>query len=97
MDALSDLTRILSFVVRMPDTEVVGLGFNPWVGRLETWDFFWGRSQRNCTLNKIGGPPANQLRLCWLECVEDKLSALAVKISLSLTQYPFLMQIKSSK
>jgi hypothetical protein len=62
---------------------VVGLGFNPWVDHLGTWDFSRGRSQRNCTAAKLednqGTPLA--INLWWLECVDDELSALAVKFS----------------
>jgi len=72
--------------VRVPDAELAGLGFNPWVGHLGTWDFSWGRSQRSCTLARSKEFPGTPLpfSLRWLECVDDELSALA-KISLSLS------------
>jgi len=60
--------------------------FNPWVGHLGTWDFSWGRSQRNCTLASSSENPGMPLpiSLRWLECVDDELLALAVKtLSLS--------------
>jgi hypothetical protein len=68
----------------MADAEVVGLGLKPWVGHLETLGF-WGRSQENCTLARSGSNAGTPLAisLWWLECVDDELSALAVKISLS--------------
>jgi hypothetical protein len=50
-------THILSFVVGMPDAEGVGLGFNPWVGQMGTWDLSWGRSQSNCTWTTNRGRP----------------------------------------
>jgi len=74
-------THILTFVVRLPDAEMGGLGFIPWVGHLGTWDFSWGRSQRNCTLANSKENPGTPLpiSLRWLECVDEELSALAVK------------------
>jgi len=74
-------THILSFVVRVQNAEMTGLGFNPWVGHMGTWYFSWGRSQRNCTLVKSRENPGTPLpiSLRWLECV-DELLALAVKI-----------------
>jgi len=82
----SYLTHILTFVVRVPDAEMAGLGFNPWGGHLGTWDFPWGRSQRNFTLanSKQNLRTPLPISLRWLECVADELSALAVKtLSLS--------------
>jgi len=75
----------LTFVVRVPDAEMVGLGFNPWVGHLGPWEFPRGRSQRNCTLAKSKDNPGTLLPISqrWLECVDDELSALAVKFSFS--------------
>jgi len=60
---------------------MVGLGFNPRVGHLGTWDFSQGRSQRNRTLAKSKDYPGTPLPISqrWLECVDDELSALAVK------------------
>ena len=79
--------HILTFVVRVPDADMVGLGFNPWVGHLGTWDFSQGRSQRNRTLAKSKDYPGTPLPISqrWLECVDDELSALAVK-TLSLSE-----------
>jgi len=76
-----DATHILTFVVRVPGAEMVGLGFNPWAGHLGTWDFSQGRSQRNCTLAKSNNYPGTPLPISqwWLECVDDELSAFAVK------------------
>jgi hypothetical protein len=37
------VAHIRASVVRMPDAEVVGLGFNPLVAQLGTWDHSWGR------------------------------------------------------
>jgi hypothetical protein len=65
----------------MPDAEVAGLGFSPWVG-LGTWDFPWGISQRKqITSAKSDGNSGDALpiSLWWLEYVDDSLSALAVK------------------
>jgi hypothetical protein len=74
-------THILTLVVRMPVAEVGSLGFNPWVCHMGIWDFSWGSSQRNCTLAKSEDHPRTPLpiSLWWLECVDDELSALAVK------------------
>jgi len=43
------MTHILTFVVRVPYAEMVGLGFKPQVGHLGIWGLSRGRSQRNCT------------------------------------------------
>jgi len=50
-----------------------------------TVQFFLGRSQRNCTLaNSKENSGTLPISLRWLECVDDKLSALAEKtLSLS--------------
>jgi hypothetical protein len=48
----------------MPDAEVVGLGFNPWVGRFGDWDTLLGEVTEKLYVSKIGGQsgyaPANQ-------------------------------------
>jgi hypothetical protein len=46
-----------------------------------------GKSQRNCALAKSEDNPGRPLpiSLRWLECVDDQLSALAVKIFLSIS------------
>jgi hypothetical protein len=48
----------------MPDAEVVGLGFNPWVGHLGTWEIFLGEVTEKLYISDIGGQfgdaPANQ-------------------------------------
>jgi len=69
------------FAIMVPDAEMASLGFNPWVGHLGTWEFSWGRSQRNCTLANSKQSPGTPLPISprWLECVDDELSALAVK------------------
>jgi len=59
---------------------MTGLGFNPRVGHLGTWDFPGGGHRdmvyiRNYNEN-LGTPL--QISLWWLECVDDELSALAV-------------------
>jgi len=85
--------HIVTFVVRVPDAEMVGLGFNPWVGHLGACVFSLGRSQRNyrCTLaetkENLGAPLPISLR--WLECVDETLSARAVK-AVSLARYSSL-------
>jgi hypothetical protein len=60
----------------------------PWVGHLGICDSSWGRSQRNFTLAKSEHIPGTLLpiSLWWLECVDDELSALAVKHSLYINQ-----------
>jgi len=75
------ILHILTFVVRVPDAEMAGLGFNSQVGHLQTWDFSWRRSQSNCSSQferRLGTLLPISLR--WLECVDDELLALAVKM-----------------
>jgi hypothetical protein len=67
---LSILIHIPTFVVRMPDAEVVGLGFNPWIGHMGT-GIFPGGGHRETVQKEVrgtirgrpcqsGDPPANQ-------------------------------------
>jgi hypothetical protein len=51
----------MTLVVRMPDAEVAGLGFDPWAAQLGIWDFFWGRQQRSCTLAQSEDNPGTPL------------------------------------
>jgi len=66
---------------------MVGLGFNPRVGHLGTWDFSWGRSQRNCTLAKFKekkkrrGRPCQSAQSGWSV---STMNCLAIAVILSL-------------
>jgi hypothetical protein len=66
---------------------------------LGTWDFSWGRSRRNRTLVKSKNNPGTPLpnSLPWLECVDDELSALEVKIYLSLLQVMLQLEAQDLK
>jgi hypothetical protein len=50
------LTHILSFF-GMPDAELVGLGFYPWVGHLWILYFLLGEVTEKLYISKIGGQP----------------------------------------
>jgi len=66
-------------VVRVPDAEVVGLGFNPWVGHFGDLRFPLGEVTEKLHISQFERNPKDANQPKWLECVDNELSALAVK------------------